>query len=142
MMEFKVYKGKQGIKDIMNEFSAIQKTGDVIYSFGYEGGFDKVLGKDWWKTITRVKSANTKFKGVFSLHPAASRPHTKRTEIKYVKAGKGEIEVAVWKDTVRIFSLTKKNPYVVLIKDPAVAKGLMNYWKLLHGIGKEAKKKL
>jgi len=140
-MEFKVYKGKQGIKNLMDKFSKIQKTGDVVCSFGYEGGFDRALGKEWWKKLTRVKSAKTKFKGVFSLHGAASRPHTKRADVRYVKAGKGSIEIAVWKDTVRIFSLTKKNPYVILIKDSSVADGLMNYWKFMWQSGKEAKKR-
>lgn len=138
----KVYKGKEGIKKILEEFSRAQKTGDMVCSFGYEGGFDRALGKEWWKKLTRVKSAKTKFKGVFSWHRLASRPHTKRANVRYVKAGKGSVEIAIWKDTVRIFLLKEKNPSAILIRNPEIAHGFMNYWKFLWQQGKEAKKKL
>ena len=141
-MEVKIYKGKRGIKSILEKFSKIQKTGDVVCSFGYEGGFDRALGKEWWKKLKRIKSAKTKFRGVFSLHGAASRPHTKRADVRYVKAGKGNIEVAIWRDTVRIFLLTKENPSVILIKDSKIARDFMNYWKFLWQSGKEASRKL
>jgi len=137
----KIYKGNKGIQKVLSIFSKAQKRGDIVYSFGYEGGFDKVLGKRWWEKL-KVKSAKTKFQGLFSWHKLASKPHSKRSKVRYVKAGKGNIEVAIYKDTVRIFLLTKKNPAVILIKNPEIARGFKNYWKFLWQQGKEAKKKL
>jgi hypothetical protein len=141
-MEIKVYKGKENIKKLIEEFTGKQKTGDTVYSFGYEDQFDKALGKEWWKTLRKVKGAHTKFKGVFSWHKRARMPSQARATARYIKAGKGETEVAIYKDTVRIFSLTKKDPYALLIKDKNVARSFMNYWKFLWLQGKEAKKKL
>lgn len=130
-MQVKVYKGKSGILRNTREFDKMQRAGETVYSFGYEGGFDRVLGKvDWSKK-------KTKFCGIFAWHKSAKGSTTKRTKIRYVRAGKGDIEVAIWKDTVRIFRLTNKNPEVVLIKDKDVAKGFMNYWNFLWKQGKK-----
>ncbi|MFA4819542.1 MAG: hypothetical protein WC613_01130 [Candidatus Aenigmatarchaeota archaeon] len=138
----KVYRGKEGIKGVVEAFGKTQKSGDTIYSFGYEGGFDKVLGKEWWKKATRTKWPKTKFAGVFSSHKLASKPHTKRAKVRYIKAGKGNIEVAIWKDSVRIFLLSKSTPSVIVIRNPEIARGFMNYWKFLWQKGQEAKRKL
>jgi len=137
----KIYQGKDGIKKVVEEFSKMQKNGDKIYSFGYEGGFDRVLGKEWWKNATNTKWPKTKFSGVFASHKLESKPHSKRAKVRYVKAGRGNIEVAVWKDTVRIFHLSKTNPSVIVIRNPDISQGFMNYWKFLWQNGKEAKKK-
>jgi hypothetical protein len=54
----------------------------------------------------------------------------------YAKAGKRNIEVAIWKDTVRIFKLTE-DPAAILIK----TKRLTHYHELLEILveaGKEA----
>ncbi len=133
-MIVKIYKGKSGIMKNIREFDRMQKTGQQVYSFGYEGGFDRVLGEVAWS------GKKTKFAGIFSWHNGAQGSTSKRTKIRYVRAGKGNIEVAVWKDTVRIFHLAKKDPYVILIKDNDVAKGLMNYWNFMWKFGKEVKK--
>jgi hypothetical protein len=121
----KVYSGKNGIKQVVEAFSKMQKGGDTVYSFGYEGGFDRVLGREWWKKATHAQK--TKFAGIFSSHSLESKPHTKRAKVRYIKAGKGNVEVAVWKGTVRIFHLSKNNPSVIVIRNPEIAKGFMNY---------------
>jgi len=90
-----------------------------------------VLGKVDWS------EKKTKFCGIFSMHAGARGSTTKRTKIRYVKAGKGDIEIAIYKDTVRIFKLTKKAPYMILIKDKAIAAGFMNYWKVLWEKGRK-----
>jgi hypothetical protein len=136
----RVYNGKEKIKRLIEQFSAMQKTGETVYSFGYEDKFDQALGKDWWKTLRKTKTAHTKFYGLFSWHKKARKPTSKRAKTRYVNAGRGETEIAIYKDTVRIFCLTKKNPYAILIRDPEVAKGFMNYWKFLWQQGKEARK--
>lgn len=136
----KLYKGKEKIKTFMEEFTKAQKKGETVYSFGYEDKFDSALGKGWWRDLRRVKSAHTKFRGVFSWHKHARKSSQKRAKTRYINTGNGNIEVAIYKDTVRVFVLTKKNPYVVLIKDAEVAKGLKNYWRFLWQCGKEAKK--
>lgn len=141
-MAIKIYKGREQIKKLIEEFSKKQKSGDTVYSFGYEDQFDRALGKDWWRSFRNVETVHTKFKGVFSWHKKARIPSQTRAKVRYIEVGKGETEVAIWKDTVRIFSLTKKNPYAVLIKDPAVAHSFLNYYKFLWKQGKEAKKKL
>ena len=138
----KLYKGKEKIKKLIEDFTKAQKTGETVYSFGYEDKFDKALGKKWWWDLRKIKSARTKFKGVFSWHKKARIPSQARAKAHYVKAGKGNIEIAIWRDTVRVFVLTRKNPYAILIKDAEVARGLKNYWKFLWQCGKEVKKKL
>lgn len=136
----RIYKGKEAIKNLIEEFSAMQKTGDIVYSFGYEDKFDQALGKGWWKTLRKMKTAHTRFQGVYSWHKKARKPSSTRAKTRYLKTGKGETEIAIYKDTVRIFALTRKNPYAVLIRDPVIAKGFMNYWKFLWQQGKEARK--
>lgn len=133
----KAYRGKRALKEIQKAFDKIQKPGDVIYDFGYEGGFDKVLGKKWWEKARKVKWTKTKFKGIFSWHKLAHKPTQKRANVRYVNTGKGNIEVVIWKDTVRIFLLAKKNPAVILIKNNEIAQGFKNYWKFLWQKGKE-----
>ena len=127
-MLVKTFKGKNNIKKVIESFDRVQKKGDVVYSFGYEGGFDKILGKDWWKQSTDKAKAD--FRGIFSLHKFSKKSSSKRTKVKYVKAGKGNIEVAIWNNTVRIF-VFDKNPSVVLIEDKTVAKGFKNYWDFM-----------
>jgi len=130
-MTVKLYTGKSGILKNICEFDKLQRAGETVYSFGYEGGFDRVLGKVDWS------EKKTKFCGIFSMHKGARGSTSKRTKIRYVKAGKGNIEVAIWKDTVRIFKLTKNAPYVIVIKDKAIAAGFMNYWKMLWERGRK-----
>ena len=130
-MRVKIYKSKNGIIKNIREFDRMQKAGEVVYSFGYEGGFDRVLGKVKW---SRKK---TKFCGIFSLYKSAKGSTSKRTDIRYVKAGKGNIEVTIWKDTVRIFLLVKKSPAAILIKDKDIAKGFKNYWNFMWKHGKK-----
>lgn len=130
-MQVKIYKGKAGILKNVREFDRMQKAGEIVYSFGYEGGFDRVLGKVKWS------KKKTKFCGIFSWHKSAKGSATKRTKIRYVKAGKGNIEVAIWKDTVRIFLLKKGKPVVFMIKDRDIAKGFMNYWRFMWKHGKK-----
>lgn len=137
----KLYKGKEKIKKLIEDFTRIQKTGDVVYSFGYEDKFDSALGKGWWRDLRKVKSVHTKFRGVFSWHKHARKPSQTRAKVRYIKAGKGNVEIAIYKDTIRVFVLTKKNPYAILIQDAEIAKGFKNYWKFLWQCGKEAKKK-
>jgi len=132
----KTYKGKGAIKKLIEDFSSMQETGDTVYSFGYEDQFDKALGKEWWKTLRKTKTSHTRFQGVYSWHKKARKPSSERAKTRYLKAGKGETEIAIYKDTVRIFCLTKKNPYAILIRDPAIAKSFMNYWKVLWQQGK------
>ena len=138
----RVYRGKKQIKRLINAFTAIQKEGETVYSLGYEDLFDRALGKNWWWTLRKVRGVHTKFRGVFSWHKKARIPSQSRAKVHYIHAGKGDIEVAIYKDSVRIFSLTKKNPYAILIKDPKISRSFMNYWKVLWKQGKSAKKKL
>ena len=137
----KLYKGREKIKKLIEEFTKAQKTGDTVYSFGYENKFDSALGKGWWRDLRKGKSAHTKFQGVFSWHARARKSSQTRAKTRYINTSKGNIEIAIYKDTVRVFVLTKKKPYVILIKDAEVAKGFKNYWKFLWQCGKEAKKK-
>jgi hypothetical protein len=130
-MTVKLYTGKSGILKNICEFDKLQRAGETVYSFGYEGGFDRVLGKVDWS------EKKTKFCGIFSMHAGARGSTSKRTKIRYVKAGKGNIEVAIYKDTVRIFKLTKKAPCVIVINDKAIATGFMNYWKVLWKQGRK-----
>ena len=138
----KVYKGKEKIKKLIADFTKAQKKGDIVYSFGYEDKFDIALGKSWWGGLRKIKSAHTKFRGVFSWHARARIPSQARAKTRYIKAGRGNIEIAIWRDTVRVFVLTKTNPYAVLIKDAEVARGLKHCWKFLWQCGREAKRKL
>ena len=125
---------------IKQDNKAYKDIKELVHLEGREN-LDKALGKGWWKELRNVKSARTKFQGVFGMHKLARKPSSKRAKVKYIQAGKGNIEVAIYKDTVRIFVLTKKNPEVILIQNREIANGLKNYWKFMWQHGKEAKKR-
>lgn len=137
----KVYKGKEAIKRLIDDFTRAQKHGDCVYGFGYEDKIDAALGKGWWRDL-RVKSKHVKWQAVYSYHAKSRKPSSKRARVRYVKAGSGLMEVAIWKDTVRVFDYNRKNPRVILIHNKEIAKGFKNYWKFLWSQGKESKRVL
>ena len=129
-----LYEGEKEVKKIFESTLKNMKKGEIIYSFGYEGIFEKKESYKYWlrSQINKRISRKVKYKAVFNTHKGASSSKSDLTEIRYANLGDidGNVEIAFYKNIIIIYMI-KDNERALLIKNNLLYSSLFSYFRFL-----------
>lgn len=139
LLEVEIYRGKRGIKTILEDVFQECKKGDEVLAFGFGGSnFVKVLGPYYHHYIFKhiSKKIGIKFRAIFNESEKEEEYVKRLGEIPLTKAKfvftkyETPTHTRIYGNKVAIF-LLEKDPTAILINDKKIAEGYRYFFEFL-----------
>lgn len=140
-LHVEIFRGKKGIKTILEDVFKVCKRGDEVLAFGFGGSnLFKVLGHYYHHYIMRgIHEHGLKYRAI-SDEREQSEAYVKslkklpKTNVKFVLQGfESPTHTRIFGDKVAII-LIEKDPTAILIDDAKVAKGYRQFFEFLWSL--------
>lgn len=131
--ETNFYKGKQGLKTVMED-QLKQRTKEILI-LGASPLAYKIL--EFYFKWFDVKRCKQKIKARIIFNKSDKKPRIPLAEIKYLpKKYTSPLAVNIYRDKVAIILWSKDNPIAIVIKNKDVSEGYKKYFELMWRIAK------
>jgi sugar-specific transcriptional regulator TrmB len=133
--ETNFYKGKQGLKTVMED--QLHKDTKEIMILGASPLAYEILQFYFkWFDIKR-KKAKIKTKIIFNKDSSKKKPKIPLSEIKYLpQKYSSPLAVNIYRDKVAIILWSEENPIAIVIKNQEISKGYKKHFELMWRIAK------